>query len=320
MKEFLSLAKLISSKRTESVFAWTRLQAGVLIATNPKEWLFSSTDDTSESGLYDTHESVACGKLTKTTDVPAETRFPESPSGSFDLYATVDERTAKTILEASKYVTNDKTRYFLTGVFIDGHKGKIVATDGRRLYLSAGIFIGDSFSFTVSKALKQILKKGQSIRISPSTTWIRFTFKIGDDYFIYYIQRVEGQYPNYSRVIPDRESTKIITASPDISTWNAMYPKIKAIWSKDSRRILITPNDLISVRVSVEDLVIGNLPWAGLFPNPADKPILAINASFLDDVFKIGKVSQIRLTEYNKAIVFCTMNGAEIVVMPMQAD
>ena len=75
-------------------------------------------------------------------------------------------------------MSNDETRYFLNGVWIDKDNNKIVSTDGRRL-----ICYDLPEDVEISTGFYDPIKNGKKFQLIPAD--------------------IEGTYPNYERVLPE---------------------------------------------------------------------------------------------------------------------
>lgn len=95
-------------------------------------------------------------------------------------------------------VSDDDTRYFMTGVYfeLEGDEVHIVATDGRRLH--RGTVSLESFT---AAGLEHVL---QERKYTTGSIWHVEKTKTG-----YVLAReIEGQFPNWRRVIPTTEATE----------------------------------------------------------------------------------------------------------------
>lgn len=110
------------------------------------------------------------------------------------------------LIEVTDYVSADETRYFMNGVFFDIEDGKVtaVATDGRVLYKSDPTFAkcehmkGDPNSgFIIHDFRKHYHLRLERFQLGEKGV------KFYDDVFSLFVVYIDGQFPNYNRVVPD---------------------------------------------------------------------------------------------------------------------
>lgn len=162
---------------------------------------------------------------------------------------------ASDFLYMTRFTSNEETRYYLNGVFVDLGKGRLVATDGHRLGLLKPtvdeMYYADETSVILSnhKALAQACKANRNEvkwlrlyndRVEVITTTaaataedmlaycgpVSITFPASDCY-------IDGTFPDYERVIPD--TVEPITAE----AFNAKYMADFAGPEKNSRGVTV---------------------------------------------------------------------------------
>lgn len=102
-------------------------------------------------------------------------------------------------------VSTDLCRYFMTGVFFD-ENGNIVATDARRLSLAK---TENVFGKTIVNPIAFSYFKGEVLM-----QWNEKMTKISQNDNVVYISNIDGQFPNYSRVISESyETTRTVNLS-----------------------------------------------------------------------------------------------------------
>lgn len=125
----------------------------------------------------------------------------------------------KTIFSVSK----DESRYVLCGIYleIDSQDFKMISTDGRRLsfYKEKIKDSHDKFSAIIpTKAINVLIKiitdDNQDIKISMSSNDNQINFSFGDT--IIYSRLIEGDYPNYTQVIPEKLTKTIVVNTEEI--------------------------------------------------------------------------------------------------------
>lgn len=219
-----------ADKRNEnSVLSCVRVRDGGATVSNLREFFYWTDDETraQENGLYSARVLLAAG-IWEENPIGNE-KFPDMPT-STDYKTTSIDRDA--FIEAAPFVSDDETRYFMTGVYcaIAGGEPITVATDGRRLYAN-GDFSGedhDSLTIRPTKAMLAMLKS-RPPRSNASITvgtidgkrWIYAGVGFSG---IYGAVAVEGQFPNFRRVIPSYKGPlKMALPSKDtIKKWKAI--------------------------------------------------------------------------------------------------
>jgi DNA polymerase-3 subunit beta len=140
----------------------------------------------------------------------ASEKFPEFSVSGVPFFDMPIKEFKDMISQTVFAVSDDETRYFMNGVFLEKVEQKIVmvATDGRRLaYISkpAGEEIKDFTGVIVPpKILNIIMKRAGdegliSISVTDKTIYIRFgSYNLSS-------VLIEGQFPNYRKVIPESQ-------------------------------------------------------------------------------------------------------------------
>ncbi|MFH1416360.1 MAG: DNA polymerase III subunit beta [Elusimicrobiota bacterium] len=120
-------------------------------------------------------------------------------------------------------VSRDESRYVLCGIYMEVISGdfKMVSTDGRRLsfYNKKIENNKDNISAIIpTKAInvldRAITDENADIKISISAKENQIYFSFGNT--VIYSRLIEGDYPNYSQVIPDKPTKSIIVKTEDI--------------------------------------------------------------------------------------------------------
>jgi len=164
---------------------------------------------------------VSCGKIVfKIMGLPKD-EFPIIPDfkeeNAFDIStATLKNMVQKTIFA----ISNDETRYVLTGVLLQTSNNTIemVATDGRRLaYINGGKpvkSIKNKLDVVIpSKALREINrligeKDEDKNMVKIELTENQISYKFGSTILV--SRLIEGKFPNYKQVIPKEHSTELV--------------------------------------------------------------------------------------------------------------
>jgi len=222
-------------------------------------------------------------------------------------------------------VSDDETRYFMNGVFFEKKEGQfiMVATDGRRLSfaqkpLSAntpdfpGVIIPTKILLLVRK-----LASGQgnlNLSITEKMIYVQFdNQKISSNL-------IEGQFPNYSRVIPESQEQ---SATLDKTKLVDALKRVSILAEQKSRRIFVTFQSGALV-VKSEESEIGDAKEQIDCDYEGPEVSLALNFGFLLDPLKVVDESKVRIefSEPRKAITLSSEPKKDYfhIVMPMQME
>jgi DNA polymerase-3 subunit beta len=222
-------------------------------------------------------------------------------------------------------VSDDETRYFMNGVFFEKTEDKIimVATDGRRLaYISksAGSGIKEFSGIIIPpKILNIIVKRAGdeglvSISVTDKTIFIRF-----GSYSLSSVL-IEGQFPNYKRVIPESQSFSLSVNR--LEMLDALR-RVSILVEQKSHRVYL---GLASGSLSVysEESEIGTAKEEIPCKYEGEGLSLALNYRYIEEPFKVMNDEEISIqfTESTKAITILPVPERDFfhIVMPMQLD
>ncbi|MDR0600763.1 MAG: DNA polymerase III subunit beta [Treponema sp.] len=222
-------------------------------------------------------------------------------------------------------VSDDETRYFMNGVFFEKEGGKLimVATDGRRLAYfgkDAGEGIDDFAGVIVPpKVLNIITKRAGSegsvgISVTDKTLFIRF-----GSYNLSSIL-IEGQFPNYRRVIPESQNNTITVNRLEILD---ALKRVSLMVELKSHRVYLGVNSgVMSVYSDEND--IGTAKEEIPCKYDSEEVSLALNYRYIEDPLKVMEDEEIviRFGDPAKAITIVPVPEKEFfhIIMPMQMD
>ncbi len=253
-------------------------------------------------------------------------KFPEIQQGEnltwFQLsQADVLEMISQTIFS----VSDDETRYYMNGVYLErkGENIVMVATDGRRLsYIEKHVdSVLPEFSGIIipPKALNLIKKlaSGQgtmSLAISEKQLFVQFdNQKISSNL-------IEGQFPNYSRVIPESQA---YTIGLKKDAFQEALKRVSLLAEQKAKRIYITVTEgnlMVNTEESEMGMAKEEIPCE--FSGP--QTTMALNYLFLMDPLRVLSGDRITLefTDPKKAMTLRTDPRKDYfhIVMPMQMD
>ena len=284
------------------------------------------------------HENVTFTVLEGKVDITAgksKISLPTLPASDFpfmDLITTdgmmpiENEDLSKIINKTSFAMAYQDARHFLNGLYMCAQNGKIVSvcTDGHRLakYVS-NISCNDDLSIIVPR--KAILEINRILTYFSNNSNNIITFSYNKQNFIVQINDfriiskvIEGNYPNFNKVIPESTSANITVDKKTLKTSlniiskvvNQQYKGVKLTPQQDTMHLISSNTDSeigedqIDVTYDGEDISIG------------------FNISYLQDVIDVieGDTLQICINDQNSG---CLLKGNDdpnsiFVIMPMR--
>ncbi|MBP7480353.1 MAG: DNA polymerase III subunit beta [Spirochaetaceae bacterium] len=256
----------------------------------------------------------------------ASDKFPEFTSPDTVSFFDLPVRTFKEMITQTVFsVSDDETRYFMNGVFMEKKESDLifVATDGRRLaYIKKdlGISIPDFKGVIIPpKILSIILKRASdegpiSIGVSDKTVFFRF------NNYDFSSVLIEGQFPNYSRVIPETQTSYFEVEKRDLVE---ALKRVALLVEQKSRRVYlsVSPGTLT---ISSQETEIGTAREE--IPCQYDGPdiTIAVNYLYIEEPIKVIDSERIRVefTEQMKAITLKAEPETDFfhIIMPMQME
>lgn len=201
----------------------------------------------------------------------------------------------KTIFSVSK----DESRYVLCGIYleIDSEEFKMISTDGRRLSFFKGEIEGshDNFSAIIpTKAInvvdKTIIDDNEDIKISISSNDNQMYFSTGNT--VIYSRLIEGDYPNYNQVIPEKPTKTVIAETEEIL--NATR-KMIAITSEKSLAVKCKFKNNIAV-ISTGPTEVGSGTSTIPVKYSGEEIEMAFNPEFIINTLRVIKSKNIKLS------------------------
>ncbi|MDX0897468.1 DNA polymerase III subunit beta [Sinorhizobium medicae] len=210
--------------------------------------------------------------------------FPDLGGGTFTAEFEID--LASLFAPVSFAISSDDVRYYLQGIFLHSHEGKLsaVATDGHRLAAQSIVSVVTIPDIIVPKKTVGLLPKG-SVKVSVSDTKIR----IVSDGLVITSKLIEGTFPDYRRVIPSAND-KVVTFDRDALL--SASDRVATISSERGRAVKfsIAPGSIsLSVRSDVGDAA------DEIAADYAGEPVdIGFNAGYVRDMLSVlptGEVS-----------------------------
>lgn len=253
-------------------------------------------------------------------------KFPEIQAASDEQFFEFSQKDIIEMISQTIFaVSDDETRYYMNGVFLEKNEDKIVmvATDGRRLS-----FISKQPENAISdfkgviippKALNLVRKLASgegniSLAVTDKNVFIRFdNQKISS-------ALIEGQFPNYQRVIPAEQKYRIQVNKDELIE---AIKRVSLLVEQKSRRIYINLKERTMI-LSSEESEIGIAKEEIPCDYTGEDTIFALNYLYLMEPLRVMEDSDIviQFTEPNKAITLRSIQDREYfhIVMPMQLE
>lgn len=232
--------------------------------------------------------------------------------GGFFLSSNKIERLQKMLF---CHVSEDKYRYFMNGIFLEKKRYddflSVVATDGRTMavYKIYGIEETDEFSIILPVKYLAGIPKGSDVEFSVFENGVQ----IADDTrkFTFYSVKIDGQFPNYSRIIPDSYVDFFDFSSTDMLE---ALKKIRPFTDKQKMRIYISVNDeFMTIKNDKIEIQIATI-------KSSTDIEFAVNIDYL--IKSIDSDTDITRVNHGGDSMHCITIEGDIlrIIMPMQLD
>jgi len=256
----------------------------------------------------------------------ASDKFPEVASTESVPFFDVPAKDFKDMISQTEFaVSEDGNRYFMTGVFFTKKDENLVmvATDGRRLsYIAKPVAQGIAdfpAAIVPTKILNCILKNASSEgNISIAVVDKMIFAKFGNYEFSSLL--LEGQFPNYQRVIPEKQNFSFQVQKNDL---DAALKRTALMVDKKICRILfkITPGTLTLVSPESD---LGTADEEIPCQYDGAEITMALNYRYVEDPLKVINTERItfEFTEAMKAITMRPEPAADYfhIIMPMNLE
>lgn len=219
--------------------------------------------------------------------LPAE-EFPAPPdvetTASFSLSGELLRDMIRQVLFA---VSTDETRPILTGVLLafNGTELKMVATDTHRLAVrTANVQEGEGSATAIvpARAMNEILRlASDEDTISVELAQGQARFSIGGTTMI--TRLIEGQFPNYERVIPTTHDRKLTLETGEF----AKAVKRAAIVARDNANRVVIETEGAQLVLRAESGTVGDVRDEIEVAREGDDIQIAFNARYLNDVLNV---------------------------------
>lgn len=253
-------------------------------------------------------------------------KYPEIQLDSNSGYFEISQKEIIDMISQTVFaVSDDETRYFMNGVYLDQNDSNIimVATDGRRLSLiqndSADTLPEFPGVIVPPKVLNLVRKLASGegliqISITDKNIFINFdNQKISSSL-------IEGQFPNYQRVIPDSQDQKLTVDKYELIE---AIKRVSLLVEQKSRRVYVQlmPGTMI---LKSEESEMGVAKEEVAIDYDGPEMTIAVNYLYLMDPLRViaSEKVEIEFSEPNKAlsVVSNPKENYFHIIMPMQLD
>jgi len=213
----------------------------------------------------------------------------------------------------------------MNGVFMEKKDDKLqlIATDGRRLaYISKtfGIMIPDFKGIIIPPKILNIINKRASdegpvsIAVGEKNIFFRFAN------YEFSSVLIEGQFPNYNRVIPSSQSYSFQVETKELME---ALKRVALLVEQKSRRIFLTVSSG-TLTISSQETEIGTAREEIPCMFEGDEITLALNYLYIEEPLKVIGSDRVKVefTEAMKAITLKSEPEKDFfhIVMPMQME
>ncbi|MBQ0052647.1 MAG: DNA polymerase III subunit beta [Treponema sp.] len=255
----------------------------------------------------------------------SQDKFPEIAIAEKVSFFEVPAKELKQMISQTSFaVSEDETRYFMNGVFFEKKEDKLVlvATDGRRLaYCEKPVLAGvaEFPSAIVHPKILNIVAKHASdegnIEVAIVDKMIFFNF--GN--YEFSATLIDGQFPNYQRVIPETQSNKFSVLK---SEFVSALKRISIMLDKTGRITLTMAPGVLTINSKSNDL--GDAKEEIPCQYAGEEVSISMNYKHIDSPLKVMESEYItfEFTEILKAVTLRPEPAQDYfhVVMPMSVE
>jgi DNA polymerase-3 subunit beta len=274
---------------------------------------------------------LRCNKANyKLLGLPAD-EFPLLPQVTDETHFTVDRLLLRDAIKQTIFATSsDETRAILTGVLIvfSGESLRFVATDTHRLAvreIAVKSGEGNASAIVPARAMNELRNivgnEAGEVRVTLSHNQIQFNVATGNKETTLISRLIDGQFPNYERVIPS-QTTRTLTMKREPLI--AAIRRAAIVARDNANRIVLRAEDDERLTLTAESGSVGNAyEEIEIARGGDDAPIeIAFNARYLSDSLAVldSEGINLELTEPLRPGVIKPTDSQDYlcVLMPMQ--
>lgn len=227
----------------------------------------------------------------KILGLPAE-EYPKLPEVKDAVAFSIPQARLKEMIRQTLFaVSTDETRAILTGILMvfDGETLKFVATDTHRLAVKTASVKdghGSQNAIVPSRAMNELtrlLTDGEGdVQVTLSGNQVRFVLP-GEDEVQIVSRLIEGQFPNYQRVIPAEFQKKLTVPTQPLLR---AVRRASIVARENANRVILRSEDDKLV-LTAESQMVGNAYEEIEIVREGDDVEIAFNAKYLLDVLGV---------------------------------
>ncbi|MFZ9181531.1 MAG: DNA polymerase III subunit beta [Rickettsiales bacterium] len=188
--------------------------------------------------------------------------YPSLAEGEFSNFLEIEGAKFAKIIDQSRFaISLDESRYYLNGLYFQAYKSdqvnqiRAVATDGHRLALSFfDAEISETFAVIIPRKsvneIRRIIEGVKNIKVAISRTKIKITA----DKSMILSKLIDGEYPDYQKVIPKNNSA--IALIPKKPLFDCVDRVATMAMDKHKSIKVILENGKISFQIGSDENVI----------------------------------------------------------------
>lgn len=252
-------------------------------------------------------------------------KFPEIQQAQSDSFFEFPQSAIIEMIRQTAFaVSDDETRYFMNGVYmenVDGHL-VMVATDGRRLsYIRSEEeselpdFPGAIVPPKVLGLVRKLAGGEGTVRMSITPKAVFFHFdnqKLSSSL-------IEGQFPNYQRVIPESQQYAVTVDRNELSE---ALRRISLLVEKSRRIYMKIADGSIAISSEQSEIGVAHEELSCTYSGP--ETLMALNYVYLTEPLKVIESEQVEIlfSEATKALTMYSVPRSSYfhIIMPMQLD
>ena len=253
-------------------------------------------------------------------------KFPEFPIAPDEAWFSIPAFDFKEMISQTVFaVSDDETRYFMNGIYLERQQESLimVATDGRRLAFVKKEIEGKIPEFkgiiVPPKLLSIVARRAPDegvidLAVTEKNLFIRF-----GNYLLSTVL-IEGQFPNYQKVIPEAQKNEVFVKRSDLLE---ALKRVSIFVEQKSRRTYFTLSPGVLSLYS-EESELGAAREEVPCRYDGEEVTIALNYKYIEDPLKVmrGEDLRIQFTEATRAITLSPAQEVDYfhIVMPMQLE
>ena len=253
-------------------------------------------------------------------------KFPDFETADNVPYFEIPSKDLKDMIKQTIFaVSDDEARYFLQGIYFEknGENLNLVATDGRRLSFASKNILNGIIDFPSAivhpKILTAILKHApEEGNLMVAIVDKMIFFKFGN--YSFGSPLIEGQFPNYQRVIPQQQSYNFQVQKDDLSS---ALKRVALMVDKKAGRIYFNiSSGVLKITSSQSDM--GSADEEIPCQYDGEDFVIAVNYKYVDEPLRSITADRItfEFTEDMKAVTMRPEPASDYfhIIMPMQKE